>query len=177
MMSRVRSRQERLERLWEQHAPDVGLYALRRTDRETAKDVVSETFGVAWRRLDQLPESPLPWLYGVARRVLANQRRAERRRRALRHRLAVVEPVDGPAPLRDSALADALSTLSPGDREVLMLTAWEGLTPAEAAAVVDCSPEACRVRLHRARRRLAAALVSENGSANVTPRRIAEDVS
>jgi RNA polymerase sigma factor (sigma-70 family) len=153
----VEDRQAAFERLYDQFSPDLAMYALRRADRETAQDVVAETFTVAWRRLDDVPRSdPLPWLYGVARRVLANQRRSASRLAALRRRL---EPEGTPAPrVADHGLAAALQHLNEADRELLMLIAWEGLSPTEAAVALGCSGGACRVRLHRARRRLAAAL-------------------
>jgi RNA polymerase sigma factor (sigma-70 family) len=153
----VEDRRAAFERLYDRFSPDVAMYALRRADRETAQDAVAETFIVAWRRLDDVPGSdPLPWLYGVARRVLANQRRSASRLAALRQRL---EPEGAPASrVADHALAAALQQLSEADRELLMLIAWEGLSPTEAAVALGCSDGACRVRLHRARRRLAAAL-------------------
>jgi RNA polymerase sigma-70 factor (ECF subfamily) len=155
--SSVEDRQGAFERLYNHYSPDLAMYALRRTDRETAQDVVAETFTVAWRRLDDVPASaPLPWLYGIARRVLANQRRSAARLAALRERL---EREGTAAPqVADRALAEALRHLSESDRELLMLVAWEGLSSAEAAVALGCSNAACRVRLHRARRRLAAAL-------------------
>jgi RNA polymerase sigma-70 factor (ECF subfamily) len=152
--------------LYENCSPDIAMYALRRTDRDTAQDVVAETFTVAWRRLDKVPEKPLPWLYGVARRVLANQRRSTRRLTSLRRKL---EPDADTAPeLADPELAAALRALPAIDREILALVAWEGLTAAEAAVVLDCTSTAARLRLHRARARLAAALgrSSQNGAAH-----------
>ena len=140
------------------------MYALRRTDRETAQDVVAETFAIAWRRLAEVPADALPWLYGVARRVLANQRRSTTRLVALRRKLETARP-ELPE-LSDGSVAAALAALRPEDREVLLLVAWEGLSAVEAAAVVGCTPDAFRVRLHRARRKLAAALEpAANGSA------------
>jgi RNA polymerase sigma-70 factor (ECF subfamily) len=152
----VEDRRVRFERLHAVNSADIAVYALRRADAETAKDVVAETFTVAWRRLDEIPEEPLPWLYGVARRVLANQRRSATRFAALRLRLEP-EPTP-PLEVADRGLAQAMNRLEESDRELLMLVAWEGLSPAEAAAVLDCPAAACRVRLHRARRRLAASL-------------------
>ncbi len=73
-MSRVQ-----FEQLYRQHAGAVLAYARRRTTQEAADDAVAEVFLIAWRRVDDVPAEPLPWLLGVARRVLANQRRGERR--------------------------------------------------------------------------------------------------
>jgi RNA polymerase sigma-70 factor, ECF subfamily len=137
-------------------------YAIRRTDdRSTAEDAVSETFLVAWRRLEDVPDEPLPWLLGVARRVVANQRRAAGRR-APEGPLIPLEAVPDPDPgaavadrVADrEAFAAAFDSLSPGDREVLALVSWDGLAPREAAEVLDTSAAAFSLRLHRARKRL-----------------------
>jgi RNA polymerase sigma-70 factor (ECF subfamily) len=137
-----------------------------RIDPERAKDVVAETFLVAWRRLDDVPAEPRPWLFGVARRVIAGQFRSETRREALTSRLrtadggdATADPVTALAD-RDEALA-AFATLGERDREVLRLVAWDGLSSAEAAEVLDVTRFAFAVRLHRARRRLERALDPE----------------
>jgi RNA polymerase sigma-70 factor (ECF subfamily) len=136
-------------------------YASRRTSREEAEEVVAETFIVAWRRLPEVPEDPIPWLLAVARRVLANQRRATGRRRALDQRLgsapragSLVAPDPAEEVGARMALDNALRHLSEWDREALMLVAWEGLDNRSAAVVLDCSPASFAVRLHRARRRL-----------------------
>lgn len=136
-------------------------YALRRTDRADAEDVVAETYATAWRRFDVIPADPLPWLYGVARRTLANSRRSGRRRAQLAARLAgeflsssTAQPDPGQQ-FEDAVLMrTALAALSDGDREVLMLIAWDGLDNARAALVLGISPQALAVRLHRARRKL-----------------------
>lgn len=152
-------RRERLRRLFEEHARAVRGYALRRTDAQSADDVVSEVFVVACRRLEDVPaDDPLPWLLGCARRVLANQRRGDRRRGALAGRVAFEPGVAGPEPAGDEVLAAAFASLRPGDREILVLVAWDGLDPARAARALGCSRGTFAVRLHRARRRLAAAL-------------------
>jgi RNA polymerase sigma-70 factor (ECF subfamily) len=154
----------RLEVLFGQHASAVRAYALRRANAASADEAVSEVFVIAWRRLEDVPADALPWLLACARRVLANQRRAGRRRVALAERLngyglSAVDHagVDG-AGIADDALALALTTLSDDDRELLRLIAWEELEPARAAQVLGCSRRTLAVRLHRARRRLAAAL-------------------
>lgn len=144
--------------LYERHAGAVHRYALRRSDSETADEVTAQVFTVAWRRRSELPSEPLPWLYGVARRVLADQRRAEARRRGLREHLRreLVEEVS--PELSDRGLMDALRGLSQMDREVLLLRYWEDLEPGQVAVVVGCSGAAVAVRLHRARLRLRNAL-------------------
>jgi RNA polymerase sigma factor (sigma-70 family) len=155
--------QSRVDALFREHGADLLAYALRRTDAGIAEDVVAEVFLIAWRRIDRVPQiEPVLWLYGVARRVLANQRRAAHRREAL---VAVLRPLaardDGDPQAGGSALTVALGRLRPDDREVLMLTAWEGLDASRAAAVLGCTPQAVHTRLHRARARLRAELDRE----------------
>jgi RNA polymerase sigma-70 factor, ECF subfamily len=146
-------RRERFERLFDQHYRAVCAYALRRAVPGDADDVVAETFFIAWRRLEEVPAEAKPWLLGVARRVLANQRRAAGRRAALIARVAGAAPGAADRPTGTPVLR-ALALLSGRDREVLLLTAWEGLSLEEATAVMGCSRTATKVRLHRARRRL-----------------------
>ena len=154
-------RERDLEVLWDAWHRQVLAYALRRSDAVTAEEVVAETFVVAWRRLDEVPERPLPWLLAVARRVLANHRRAQARRRALGDRLRAQPVAEPEGDSGDPGVRSALAALREADREALLLHAWEGLDNAEAAAVLGCSPNAFAVRLHRARRRFAEALERE----------------
>jgi RNA polymerase sigma-70 factor (ECF subfamily) len=148
-----------LEALWHEWHRHVLAYALRRANRATAEDVVAETFVIAWRRMDDVPDPPLPWLLSVARRVLANLRRGERRRSALLDRLRR-EPATSvqPAPGEHGQVLTALASLGESDREALLLHAWEGLDHAGAGTVMGCSSAAFAVRLHRARQRFARAL-------------------
>ena len=139
-------------------------YALRRgASRADAEDVVVETFAICWRRSAEVPGPGLPWLLGVARRVLANQRRSRLRRVALTLRISQTEQiaVDPPPPdsleensIRDSLLA-ALNTLKDEERELLMLIGWEGLSQEEAASVLGCSRQTISKRLAKARQKLA----------------------
>jgi RNA polymerase sigma-70 factor, ECF subfamily len=152
-----RSALRRFEALFHQHADAVLAYAARRSDSDTAEEIVAETFAVAWRRIDVVPDPALPWLLGVARRVLANQRRSQCRAAALALRL-VREPVessDDPADVVDARMSMqfALDGLLPAEREALQLLAWEGLPVAQAAEALGCSRVAITLRLHRARRR------------------------
>jgi RNA polymerase sigma factor (sigma-70 family) len=141
-------------------------YVLRRvTHPEDGADVIAETFLVAWRRLDEVPEGEGArlWLYGVARRTLANQRRGERRRTALADRLRselAAAPVAEEHQSHLREIADALTRLSEGERELLRLEGWEGLDARQIATVLGISQNAVRIRLHRARRRLARALAA-----------------
>jgi RNA polymerase sigma-70 factor (ECF subfamily) len=142
-------------RLYERYAAAVHRYALRRSDRETAEEITAHVFMVAWRRRSALPEDALPWLYGVARRALADQRRGAARRRRLGERLRGEAIEETPEPvLLDDGLAAALRRLSQVDREALLLRYWEELEPAQAAQVMGCSRATMAVRLHRARLRL-----------------------
>ena len=156
-------RRERFRALYEAAYPRILGYALRRTlAPEDAADVVSETFLTAWRRLDDMPsdDESLLWLYGVAHRVLANQRRGERRRSALSDRLAgelgaAASGRRDPLPSDLAPLAVAWHRLRPEDRELLGFVAWEGLSNEQFARVLACSRTAAKLRLHRARRRFA----------------------
>ncbi|GAA0917485.1 sigma-70 family RNA polymerase sigma factor [Nonomuraea longicatena] len=139
-------------------------YALRRcSSPEDAADVVAETYVVAWRRIAELPggESGRLWLYGVARRVLANHRRSERRRLTRHAELTDEIAHFYPAPSHHGehdGVAEAMDKLADSDRELLSLALWEGLDPGEIAVVLNCSRNAARIRLHRARKRFAKAL-------------------
>ena len=138
-------------------------YTARRTDAETAKDVLSEAFLVLWRRLDEVPAgAELPWSYAVARHCLANAERSARRQRDLAVRVARLDPPRDAEveSLPDPDLHRALGALSAEDRELLRLSAWEDLAPREIAAVLGVSANAVSIRLHRARRRLARLLAA-----------------
>ena len=156
---------EQFEALYRQHFRGVLGYALARLEPERAKDAAAETFLVAWRRFGEIPAEPAGWLFGVARKVVAQQLRADSRRDALAERLASpgyrepgwpADPADQVAQ-RDAALS-ALARLGERDREVLTLLAWHGLTTGQAAEVLGLTSLSFAVRLHRARRRLASAL-------------------
>ena len=147
--------------LYAAHYAHIVKYGLRRlTGADAAAELAQEVFTVAWRRRDDVPVTALPWLYGVARRLLANHRRA-----------ATAVPVADPdmfGAVQDAddeiaAAADirsALATLAEIDREILQLIGWEQLTLAEAAQALGCTRATATVRLHRARKRLGDALVA-----------------
>jgi RNA polymerase sigma-70 factor (ECF subfamily) len=147
---------DRVEQLFRCHHAAVVAYVRRRAPADLVDDVVGETFLVAWRRLDRMPDNPLPWLLAVARNVVATQERGVLRRRALTLRLAGMHPVSEPGTVdrADGRVASALARLAPKDREALTLIAWDGLQPHEAAVVLGEAPGTFRVRLHRARGRL-----------------------
>lgn len=159
----MEQRVPRFESLYREHATQVLGYLRRRTDREGARDVAADVFAVAWRRLDDVPDPALPWLLGVARRQLANDRRGRRRRDALLLRVARQPPEQsaGAGPFGVTDVLSAMAELSVDDRELLTLIGWDELTPAEAATVLDITPDAARSRLHRARRRLDDLLYAE----------------
>jgi RNA polymerase sigma-70 factor (ECF subfamily) len=169
----------RFESCFRDHYAAVLAFAIRRLpDRSAAEDAAAETFAVAWRRRELIPDEPLPWLYGIALRVAANLRRSGERRRRLGERLeheassraSVPEPAD--TLHRRDAFARAFGGLGEREREVLRLVAWDGLDTREAAAVLGCSAAAFRVRLHRARRRLAKHLEAAGHSPVERPTRV-----
>jgi RNA polymerase sigma factor (sigma-70 family) len=150
----------RFARLFAEHRMAVMAYALRRASPDDAAEAVAETFLIAWRRAPEVPfgEEAQLWLFGVARRVLANQRRGERRRARLDERLRIELPVlvamPQPSMSERPVVMDALARLEEEDREALLLAGWEELRPGQVAKVLGISAVAARSRLHRARRRL-----------------------
>ena len=146
---------QRFEQIYAEHHEAVRRYVRRRAPETVVDDVVSDTFYVCLRKIDRVPAEPLPWLYAVARKTLANERR-KRSRLTHGEKVVAVEP----APAGDGVLAGAFNALSERDREVLRLIAWEGLSLADAATVLGCSAVACRVRYHRAKSRLASRLAA-----------------
>lgn len=146
------SRRERFEEVAPGLIEPVRRFLARRTDPATAEDVLAETLLVCWRRATELPDEPLPWVYGVARNCLRNAERAARRQERVAARL-MAQPAD-PGPPDDPALDEAMATLRPEEAELLRLWAWEQLTPAEIAVVLGVSPNAASTRLTRAKKKL-----------------------
>lgn len=168
--------QSHFSRLYREQGRAVLAYALRRVaDREDAADVVAETFLIAWRRLGEVPlgDGARLWLFAVARRVVANQHRGERRRTRLGQRLAETlrtELATHPAAAGEAAeVLRAMAALGVDDRELLLLVSWEELAPGEAAKVLGISSLAARSRLHRARRRLRALLDEREAAGRRNP--------
>jgi RNA polymerase sigma-70 factor (ECF subfamily) len=166
--------QARFDELYREQAGEVRRYVRRRWDTQSADDVVADVFVVAWRRLDDVPEDPLPWLLGVARRVLANRRRGDARDQALRARIRSEQfRPTGTGEVDRSRAGEAvwaaLSTLSERDREALLLVAWEGLSTARAARVVGVRANTFAARLYRARRRFARALGAQTNDPGQRP--------
>ncbi|WP_320779293.1 sigma-70 family RNA polymerase sigma factor [Streptomyces sp. CRN 30] len=162
---------ERFREMYEECYPRVLGYAASLVGRQAGEDIASEAFTVAWRRLDDVPSPPLPWLLGVARNLV----REARRRDALGNVLAAEEAqrvgVTGPgagdvaATVTDRHVAlQALASLPEADRELLTLIAWHGLGTREAARVLNITGATLAVRLYRARRRLEKALDAAQAS-------------
>ena len=161
MRQRLEEREHAFRRLYADHFDAVLGFALRRVDRpEDAADVTADTFLVVWRRLSHVPPAheTRPWLYGVARRVLANHRRGDRRRSALGERLkrdlATWVPDSSDHVVQQADVLAAMRQLSARDQEVLELHLWEGLESREIAEVLGLTTTVVRPRLSRARRRL-----------------------
>jgi RNA polymerase sigma-70 factor (ECF subfamily) len=166
--------QARFDALYRDQAGEVRRYVRRRSDTQAADDVVADVFVVAWRRLGEVPDDPLPWLLGVARRMLANRRRGDARDQALRDRIRSEQlraPAMGEADASRAGEAVwlALSMLSERDREALLLVAWEGLSTARAARVVGVRANTFAARLYRARRRFARALRTHTNDPSQRP--------
>ena len=161
---------DRLTELHQAHYADLVRYFARRGGADDADDLAAEMFIIAWRKLPADLDNPRPWLFGVARKVLGNFRRTHERR----HSLDV--PVDdgGARAMRDPShsgeiairldLQRAWNALAPVDQEILALTAWEGLTSAEAATALGIRRPGAAMRLSRARDHLRAQLESAHSN-------------
>lgn len=163
----ARAREAEFTELYEREYPRIARYMLRRGAGELAPDLAAETFVVAWRQWDQCAALPqdrrLAWLYGVARKVLANAHRSQRRSVALTDRIVVADGLGrhggvfadhSGLTVEQVTVAGAFARLPAADQELIRLTAWEGLSPAQAAEVLGCRTGTLTMRLHRARTRL-----------------------
>ncbi|PRX45329.1 RNA polymerase ECF family sigma subunit [Nonomuraea fuscirosea] len=146
------------------YRPVLG-YVLRRCqDPDDAADVVAETFAIAWQRVNEIPagDEARFWLYGVARKALANHRRGERRHErraaALREQIITSPALTKPPPGEYTQLGRVFRSLNDDDRELLSLVAWEKLDTEQLAHTLGITRNAVRVRLHRARKRFMRAL-------------------
>ena len=178
------ARPDPFEALYAAHFQEIAAYVRRRVAPEDADDVTAQVFTVAWRRLGSVPDPPADrlWLYGVARNCVADAERAARRRRRLHDRLAAVHaPVPAqtgfsalsafpaePDPRLDRVRA-IIAGLRPRDREALLLVLWDGLSQAEAATVLQCTPNAVGHRYRRARAAIRAALGGGEPAAGRAP--------
>lgn len=163
-------RRARFEALAPELVEPLRRFLARRTDPTTADDVLAETLLVCWRRLDDVPpDAALPWAYGVARHCLANAQRGSRRQERLAAKVATVDPpvesAPGPGGDGDGRLEEALAQLTDTEAELVRLWAWEQLTPSEIAGVLELTPNAVSIRLHRAREKLKVLLRKNEGGA------------
>jgi RNA polymerase sigma-70 factor (ECF subfamily) len=168
----------RFEALYKAHARAVHAYCLRRTTAEEAKDATSEVFVVAWRRFESVPhgDEALPWLYGVARNVVANRARSVQRRDRLTTKLASQHEgtVPGPEPQvvrneEHQELVRALSKLSDKDQEIVRLVEWEGLSREQVADMFYVSRAAIDKRISRAYKKVAHTLGVPTPDVPTTP--------
>lgn len=160
-------REERFSRLVREHGDAVHRYLRRRHtggDATDVEDLLADVMAVAWRRIDEIPaDAEAPWLFGVAKHRLSNARH----RRARRERImAPVRPRGSSPAAEDVAIADigmreALEQLPEKEREALLLTVWEGLTPEELAVALGISVNAGAIRLSKAKARLRVLLAEE----------------
>lgn len=161
-------------RSWERDGPRVAAYVRRHTPADDVQDVVSETFLQAWRRWDAVPRPPIAWLIGTARKVIGNQRRGRGRRAALVERLGLLGTAASSAgdagmlATERMAAIEALAALPEDQREALLLVAWDGLGPDEAAEVLGIRAGTLRVRTHRARKALDATSTHQTHAAGTT---------
>ncbi len=177
--------EERFNALYRVHRAAVLRYASRRCDPDTARDVVADTFLVAWRKHSAIPDDPdqvAPWLYGVARRVLANTERSARRTQRLTVRLGQASldeqvPDHATAITERERLIQALHRLPSRDQEVLRLVGWEELDLAGVALAMGCSPSAMAARIYRARRKLEVALAATDRTGNPASRQASRQIS
>lgn len=154
------SREERFRMLYKEHVEQLAHYVSRRTAVSEVQDVIAETFLTAWRRFDELPTDPIPWLFVTARNLIANRHRSDRTRRTVHGKLisefvgsTQSESHTGLSEI-DQKLAAAIAQLPETEREAFMLVAWDGLDALRASRALGCSPATFRVRLHRARQKL-----------------------
>jgi RNA polymerase sigma factor (sigma-70 family) len=169
-------RRGQFEQLYLEHGGAVRSFARRRTTAADADDLVAEVCLAAWRRLDEIPADALPWLLRVARGVLSNSRRRDGRQAALIEKM-LMEQTPGPnedAGELDPAVVRAFASLGDSDQELLLLVAWEKLTPSQIAQTVGATRGTVAVRLYRARRRLQVALAAEERARRPTQDHVPE---
>lgn len=158
-------RRQRFELIAAQVYEPLQRYLRRRATPEDAADALSEVLLTVWRRLEDVPvDLPLPWCYGVARRLLANQRRGAQRHLRLVERIGIEVSTAPSHEIDDPALETALAELSEGDQELLRLWAWEQLEPREIALVLETTPNAVSLRLTRAKAKLEKKLTRQDSS-------------
>ena len=166
-------------RLYDEHFVAIRDYCLRRLPVRDVNDAVAEVFLVVWRRIDDVPggDDAALWLYGIARNVVRNIDRSERRRARLHRRLlpfGATPEIDAETVVvrssEDSEVLEELARLRPADQEILRLSIWEELTNTEIAELLGIDAHAASMRLSRARNRLARRLGMDK-----TPKRTRTD--
>lgn len=172
------SPEARFTMLFEKHYDEVLAYCIRRIGHTEADDAAADVFAVAWRRIDAIEWATVrPWLYGIARGVLANRWRTGKRQKRLFGRVSNLAMVRGEPPeaqvvrrAQDDEVVAAVRKLKPADQEILLLAAWEELTAPEIATAIGIEVPAAEQRLHRAKQRLAKALQPTTGVPDMSPR-------
>jgi RNA polymerase sigma-70 factor (ECF subfamily) len=162
----------KFDQIFDRHHEAVQRYCLRRLPWHEVNDVVADVFLVAWRRIEEAPESrELLWLYGIAKNVIRNAHRSLRRQDSLRRRVSAQERRSEPSAevhvvrsFEERNVLDALASLRVSDQEILRLKCWEQLGNGEIAALLGISPHAVDMRLSRARRQLERALARADSS-------------
>jgi RNA polymerase sigma-70 factor (ECF subfamily) len=151
---------------------DILGYFARRVGRDDAADLLAETMMTAWRRIASLPaqeDQARMWLFGIARNVLANAERSERRRLRLANRLRLLigDHSESPAPDASSEVRDAVDRLPADQAEVIRLVHWDGFTLAEVAQLLQEPPTTTRSRYQRAKESLRQTLYPPIASQNL----------
>lgn len=173
------------EKVYRESYRPVLRFLVRRMNQDSVEDAAAEVFTIAWRRWSDRRGEALPWLYGIARKVAANHRRAEGRAELLSQRVGEVasqSALGRQASAEDAVLARtdavaALGALSDSDREALLLVSWDGLDAASAARVMGRSKAAFAVQLHRSRKKLERALASDATPPDQKPSLVAKEMS
>ena len=157
------------------NAPDLLRYFERRLNRDDAADALADLMTAGWRRVNALPAGPEQmrmWLFGIARNVIANAARGERRQANLAERLRDIlrtTPKEARSIDEDVEVRDAIARLAPDQAELVRLIHWDGFSIAEAGRILDLSASTARTRYQRARADLKAAL-SLHGDAQINAR-------
>ncbi len=161
--------------LYRSHYKDLLAYSCRRTNHTAAEDIVADTFLITWKKRVEIPEgNERLWLFGVARNLILNNTRASQRKKALLQKLrcqprfdqTTSEITSNMDDQSSSELLAALNQLPPFEKELLMLICWEGLSYDEISEILYQTPNALRIRAHRARKLLAKQLEKSKGRTN-----------
>jgi RNA polymerase sigma factor (sigma-70 family) len=153
----------RFAEIYENYNRHVRAYCRRRTTADRVDDAVADTFLTAWRRINDVPDGSdaLPWLYGVAFKVLGHQWRSRSRKAKLAEKLRSmgVEPLRQPEEQvvvneESRQVLDAIENLNKTDKEILLLAAWEDMAHADIAEILGIQVGAVRQRFYQARKNL-----------------------